>query len=243
MGIPYPGDNGVVTKEQYMAASNQMQAMRAAGGPGNGFNGPGGSMGSNGNWGNGPQPGWNGQPNGFGNGPQNGFGPQQASFGGSNGDPRRDDKKQEDRSLVAIRFGKLPDGLPDWFEQLDTDKDGNVGLYEWLEDKRPMSEFMAMDLDGDGLLAPQEWLRYSAKKIEDDRLAAREEGDGVTSGSSGTGTRGARGNGGNAGPGAGGTGGRGPWGGNAPAAKGDRPNNTKGDRPNGKGNRGQKGAN
>ena len=244
-GIPYPGDNGVVTKEQFITAFNQSQAMRAAGGPGgpgSGFYGPGNmSMGNNGNFGN-------GQQNGFGNGQQNGFGPQQGSFGGSNGDPRRDEKKQEDRSLVAIRFGKLPDGLPDWFEQLDTDKDGNVGLYEWLADKRTMSEFMAMDLDGDGLLAPQEWLRYSAKKIEDDRLEARENGERRPS-APGAG-RGNRGNGPNAGPGAGGTGNRGPWGGGGdrPSGKGDGPNDKGGDRKNGKGgqkggNRGQKGPN
>lgn len=55
---------------------------------------------------------------------------------------------------------------PKWFETLDTDGDGQIGLYEWRAANRPVEEFMAMDLDGDGLLPPSEYQRYLAKVAE-----------------------------------------------------------------------------
>ena len=66
----------------------------------------------------------------------------------------------EDRPVVAIRAGKLPPGLPKWFADLDEDRDGQVGLYEWRKAKRPTAEFVAMDQNGDGLLPADELLRY-----------------------------------------------------------------------------------
>src|SRR5262245_61401929 len=41
----------------------------------------------------------------------------------------------------AIRYGKLPPGLPKWFETFDTDRDGQVSLYEWRQQNRPVEEF------------------------------------------------------------------------------------------------------
>lgn len=63
-------------------------------------------------------------------------------------------------SQAAIRYGHLPSGLPGWFEELDKDRDGQIGLYEWREANRAMSDFMTMDLNQDGLLPPKEFLRY-----------------------------------------------------------------------------------
>jgi hypothetical protein len=94
--------------------------------------------------------------------------------GNDRSDPRGDPNRKEDAPLIAIRYGKLPGGLPDWWNELDTDKDGQVGLYEWREGGRDMKEFLTMDLDADGLLAPQEMLRYTAIKAEKDRLLAAE---------------------------------------------------------------------
>lgn len=61
---------------------------------------------------------------------------------------------------VAVRFGKLPVGLPAWFEELDADRDGQISLYEWRTSGRTIAEFAEYDLNGDGLLPPDEFLHY-----------------------------------------------------------------------------------
>jgi len=67
----------------------------------------------------------------------------------------------EHRPAVA-RAGKLPPGLPDWFVKLDADGDGQIGLYEWKTSGRPLAEFADIDRNGDGLITPDEMLRYLA---------------------------------------------------------------------------------
>lgn len=65
---------------------------------------------------------------------------------------------------VKVEAATTRDGKwPEWLKKLDTDGDGQVGLYEWRASNRPIEEFLAMDLDGDGLLPPSEYLRYAAK--------------------------------------------------------------------------------
>jgi len=68
--------------------------------------------------------------------------------------------QEEEKRPVVYRAGKLPKELPPWFAQLDEDKDGQVGLYEWKKAGRPLSEFQAMDLNGDGFVTVEEALRY-----------------------------------------------------------------------------------
>lgn len=51
-------------------------------------------------------------------------------------------------------------GLPGWFKDYDTDADGQVDLAEWRAAGRPFAEFLELDLNGDGLLPPDEYLRY-----------------------------------------------------------------------------------
>jgi EF hand len=67
---------------------------------------------------------------------------------------------EADKRPAVMRAGKLPAGLPDWFVKLDTDGDGQVGLYEWKDSGRPLTEFAAIDRNGDGLITPDEMLRY-----------------------------------------------------------------------------------
>lgn len=102
--------------------------------------------------------------------------PDYSSYRGSDTSDRnsssrgRDEKKPESRASevpkpIAIRYGKLPDELPEWFVELDIDRDGQIGLYEWRKGDRKTDEFLAVDANDDGLLTADEWLR-SEKRAE-----------------------------------------------------------------------------
>lgn len=99
------------------------------------------------------------QPGGFPGAPQ---------FDASGGRGGRQNREEDDTTRVAVhRFGKLPKELPSWFEKLDTDKDGMVGLYEWRRGgEGPTSKFVEMDLNGDGYLTADEWIRYTKMSLE-----------------------------------------------------------------------------
>jgi Ca2+-binding EF-hand superfamily protein len=71
---------------------------------------------------------------------------------------------------------KAADGLPDWFSSLDADKDGQLSLFEWRGDGRPVATFDEMDLDRDGLLTKDEYLRYLKLKAIEEAQRRREEG-------------------------------------------------------------------
>lgn len=85
-----------------------------------------------------------------------------AEKGGSDGKP------------VAI--AKPGTGLPDWFTTLDLDKDKQISLFEWRQSKRPVAVFEEMDLDGDGLLTKDEYLRWVKKKEIEADYNRRETG-------------------------------------------------------------------
>jgi len=82
----------------------------------------------------------------------------------------------EDKRPTVYRVGHLPKELPPWFEQLDTDKDGQVGLYEWKKANPPrdINEFLAIDKNGDGFLTVEEVLRWQRAE-----LAKKKGGTGV----------------------------------------------------------------
>jgi hypothetical protein len=63
-------------------------------------------------------------------------------------------------STGPLRYGQLPKGLPQWFVDLDSDRDAQIALPEWRRAGRPLDEFFAIDLNGDGLLPPDEYLRF-----------------------------------------------------------------------------------
>ena len=84
---------------------------------------------------------------------------------------------EEEKRPVVYRAGKLPKELPPWFAQLDEDKDGQVGLYEWKKAGRPLNEFQAIDLNGDGFITVEEALRYV--KVQGKNIASAVPGAGV----------------------------------------------------------------
>lgn len=87
---------------------------------------------------------------------------------------REDQRKAEEAPPERERpdvffFGNLPEDLPDWFTEFDTDRDGQIGLYEWVDQEGDPEEFEAMDANGDGFVTPREMLEYeiAQKEAED----------------------------------------------------------------------------
>lgn len=66
-------------------------------------------------------------------------------------------------------------GLPAWFAALDADKDGQVALFEWRKGGRAIAGFTEMDLNGDGLLTRDEYLRYVKLNEQKLKQEQREE--------------------------------------------------------------------
>ena len=71
-------------------------------------------------------------------------------------------EEDQDKKPVVYRAGKLPPNIPAWFRELDTDGDGQVGLYEWKAAGRPIPEFETYDLNGDGFLTVEEVMKNPA---------------------------------------------------------------------------------
>jgi hypothetical protein len=114
---------------------------------------------------------------------------------------------EEIRKPVVYRVGQLPKNIPDWFEQLDNDRDGQVGMYEWVKGGKTVDEFPRYDRNDDGFLTVEE-------VMSDVRAQSRQPGD-TTSNygrADNTGPGGGRGGMGFGGPGFGGRG-RGGFGG------------------------------
>lgn len=125
------------------------------------------------------QPGMNGgmppPGGGWGGGqPPSGWG------GGMPPGPDRSDRgnrkrDEEEEKPVVYRFGNMPKEVPSWFEQLDGDKDGQIGLYEWRSARRNTQDFEDFDLNGDGYVTAEEWLRKQrmdlTKREEEEHMA------------------------------------------------------------------------
>ena len=158
-GIALP-DSGIMTKAMYLDHHARNETARASASGSNGPGGPGGDRGRG--------PG-NFDPNGgFGGG---GFG-----GGGGGWDQRNFEKKEtEEEKPIAMRYGKLPKDLPEWFDKDDSDKDGQIGLYEWRAARRDMVEFTSMDLNGDGFVTADEYLRFKRQSTIDTKIANYEE--------------------------------------------------------------------
>lgn len=72
--------------------------------------------------------------------------------------PRADD--EEEPRLTTYRPGAMPAELPSWFSELDTDRDGQLGLYEWRWSRWPLEAFVRLDRNDDGFLTPPELLAF-----------------------------------------------------------------------------------
>ncbi len=66
-------------------------------------------------------------------------------------------------ALTARDGAVLPSSVPAWFQELDTDGDGQVGLDEWRAAGRTLDGFRAFDPNDDGIITPQELLRNMSK--------------------------------------------------------------------------------
>jgi Ca2+-binding EF-hand superfamily protein len=66
----------------------------------------------------------------------------------------------DDRRPTVYRAGKLPKDIPGWFDQLDTDRDGQIGLYEWVNGNRSVDEFRQIDRNEDGFITIDEVMIY-----------------------------------------------------------------------------------
>ena len=113
----------------------------------------------------------NGQGNGWGQGGD--ADPRAVARGGKD----REKKDPEDERPIAIRFGKLPKDAPAMFTEMDSDKDGQICLYEWRTAGSSVLAFQEMDLNGDGLLTVEEYGRYTAMKTDRERAVAYENGE------------------------------------------------------------------
>lgn len=81
--------------------------------------------------------------------------------------PKLSPEGPQEYKLQVFRAGKLPEGLPGWFVDLDEDNDGQVGLYEWRVAGWDLDAFAAMDQNADGLLTPDECLKWMKLSVEE----------------------------------------------------------------------------
>jgi hypothetical protein len=81
---------------------------------------------------------------------------------------------------VVYRAGRWPKEAQELFSRLDTDHDGQIGLYEWRYSGQPLQDFFKMDRNGDGFLTVEEYLRHigaDTKKSEGVTAAAPAPGN------------------------------------------------------------------
>jgi Ca2+-binding EF-hand superfamily protein len=68
--------------------------------------------------------------------------------------------EEEQPKHVVYRTGHLPKEAQALFTRLDTDHDGQIGLYEWKYSGQPLEEFFKMDRNSDGFVTVEEYLHY-----------------------------------------------------------------------------------
>jgi Ca2+-binding EF-hand superfamily protein len=103
-----------------------------------------------------------------------------------------DPPRPEEPKPVVYRAGKLPKELPSWFAQLDTDADGQIGLYEWKNGSKPFDDFRGFDVNDDGFVTIAEVLRVNNQNAKTSTAVASSGNGGgrSSSGSSGSSSQG-----------------------------------------------------
>jgi Ca2+-binding EF-hand superfamily protein len=87
-------------------------------------------------------------------------------------------EEELDLRPTVYRAGKMPKE-PRWLEELDTDKDGQVGLYEWRRGGKDLDDFRTYDPNDDGFITAEEALRvYAGKKANGSTSVASSDGRG-----------------------------------------------------------------
>jgi hypothetical protein len=98
-------------------------------------------------------------------------------------------EQEPDRRPVVYRAGALPKDLPPWYGKLDSDRDGQIALYEWRKDGRELGAFKGYDRNGDGFLTAEEvlWTENVAKNGNGGISATTTTGRQMVTGSRGPG--------------------------------------------------------
>jgi Ca2+-binding EF-hand superfamily protein len=82
----------------------------------------------------------------------------------------------------TYRSGNAPREVAPLLFQVDRDRDGQIGLYEWRVQGRDIDDFVRMDRNNDGFLTIEEILRYEQLRANGgsmgDRMTALRGGDG-----------------------------------------------------------------
>jgi len=68
--------------------------------------------------------------------------------------------------VLSVRSSLLPKGLPPWFGDLDKDGAGQITLQKWQDAGRPLDEFLAFDLNDDGIITEEEVLRVLKEAVD-----------------------------------------------------------------------------
>lgn len=90
-----------------------------------------------------------------------GYGRGRGGYAGRTGDKGEKPTAETRKSYrVPTATERLPKGLPDWFARNDADADGQVMMSEYMTDfsDSKAAEFAKLDLNGDGIITPEECL-------------------------------------------------------------------------------------
>jgi Ca2+-binding EF-hand superfamily protein len=91
-------------------------------------------------------------------------------------------EEEEIKKPLVYHAGNLPKDIPDWFQKIDSDGDGQIGLYEWKSSGRSLDEFRKIDRNNDGFLTIDEVMRY----VADQKNSGGASGNSMTARGSGS---------------------------------------------------------